>query len=230
MSRRRKKRERAIEQKSSFNRLKKLIKPKTHGQELYFDSIKEKDITLCCGPAGTGKSLIPVYEACKHLVRNDFEKIILTRPAIEAGNQRMGFLPGTADKKLYPYLIPLIEGFKDILGKESFNKLKHEGKIEVVPIAFMRGRNFHNSFIICDEAENATYDELKLLITRIGMRSKMVISGDFRQSDIEDGLDTDFEYIFNKLRNLDRVGCVKLTNADIVRNKIIEDILRALGE
>ena len=231
-TRRRKKRikandsDKTIEQ--SHLRLKQRIEPKTEGQAEYIDSIQYNDITLCCGPAGSGKTLLAVYYASIALIRGDYNKIILTRPAIEVGKS-LGYLPGSSDQKLYNYLIPLIENFKKFLGKDAFTFLKAQGKIEIVPVQFRRGRNFDNSLIIMDEAENANYEELKLVLTRIGERSKMILSGDFKQSDI-DLDDNDFEFVFKKLSNLDGVGCIELTNEDIVRNPIISKILIALGE
>lgn len=235
MSRKRQKRR----QSSNSNQttrvsLKETIRPKTAGQKEYFDAIKNNEIIMCSGPPGSGKTIIPVFLASIALLNKDFEKVIITRPTIEVGRS-IGYLPGSADQKLYNYLIPLIENFKKFLGKEGYSFYKSQGKIEIVPIQLMRGRNFDNSFIICDEAENAYYDELKLLLTRIGMQSKMVLSGDFKQSDIDikdrvSYKDNDFRKIFNKLQDLQRVCCVELGSADIVRNPIISDILAALGE
>ena len=230
MSRKRqnKRKQRQIQSNTpKFPTLLEVFRARTHNQADYIDSMYENDITLCCGPAGTGKSALAVYQACKCLLNDEYEKIIITRPAVEASGESLGFLPGSADSKLYPYLIPIIEFFKKIIGSKWYETYKREGRIEIVPLALMRGRNFDNAFIICDEAENANFNLLKLLLTRIGFKSKMVISGDFNQSDIN--LDNnDFKMVFNKLANVPRIGCVSLTDVDIIRNPIISEILKAL--
>jgi phosphate starvation-inducible PhoH-like protein len=205
----------------------KALKAKTKNQEKYIRAIQGNDVTLCTGPAGTGKTAVSVGLACDYLLDGRVEKIVVTRPVIESG-RGLGFLPGTFEEKIHPYLIPVLEEMEYRLNTNRVQAYRDEGKIEVCPLEYMRGRNFHNCFMILDEAQNATFEQLKMFITRIGWDSKAVINGDMDQTDLihaeQGGLDT-FLY---RLDDVDGVGIAELTDEDIIRNKIISKILNAL--
>jgi len=205
----------------------KALKAKTKNQEGYIRAIENNDVTLCTGPAGTGKTAVSVGLACDYLLDGRVEKIVVTRPVIESG-RGLGFLPGTFEEKIHPYLIPVLEEMEYRLNTNRVQAYRDEGKIEVCPLEYMRGRNFHNCFMILDEAQNATFEQLKMFITRIGWDSKAVINGDMDQTDLihaeQGGLDT-FLY---RLDGVNDVGIAELTDEDIIRNKIISKILNAL--
>jgi phosphate starvation-inducible PhoH-like protein len=205
----------------------KALKAKTRNQEEYIRAIEDNDVTLCTGPAGTGKTAVSVGLACYYLLDGRVEKIVVTRPVIESG-RGLGFLPGTFEEKIHPYLIPVLEEMEYRLNTNRVQAYRDEGKIEVCPLEYMRGRNFHNCFMILDEAQNATFEQLKMFITRIGWDSKAVINGDMDQTDLihaeQGGLDT-FLY---RLDGVNDVGIAELTDEDIIRNKIISKILNAL--
>ena len=205
----------------------KALKAKTKNQEKYIRAVQSNDVTLCTGPAGTGKTAVSVGLACDYLLDGRVEKIVVTRPVIESG-RGLGFLPGTFEEKIHPYLIPVLEEMEYRLNTNRVQAYRDEGKIEVCPLEYMRGRNFHNCFMILDEAQNATFEQLKMFITRIGWDSKAVINGDMDQTDLihaeQGGLDT-FLY---RLDDVDGVGIAELTDEDIIRNKIISKILNAL--
>lgn len=207
----------------------KSLKAKTKNQEGYIRAIEDNDVTLCTGPAGTGKTAVSVGLACDYLLDGRVEKIVVTRPVIESG-RGLGFLPGTFEEKIHPYLIPVLEEMEYRLNTNRVQAYRDEGKIEVCPLEYMRGRNFHNCFMILDEAQNATFEQLKMFITRIGWDSKAVINGDMDQTDLtcteQGGLDT-FLY---RLDETDGVGIAELTDEDIIRNKIISKILNALHD
>ena len=171
----------------------KRLKPKTENQEDYIRCISEDDITFCSGPAGSGKTAVAVGLACEYFLDNRVEKIIITRPVVESG-RGLGFLPGSLTEKIAPYLVPVVEEIKLYLGKETWNSARSTNSIEMCPLEYMRGRNFHNTFMILDEAQNATYEQIKMFLTRIGMGSKAVINGDISQTDLntvsEGGLDS----------------------------------------
>ena len=205
----------------------KALKAKTKNQEGYIRAIENNDVTLCTGPAGTGKTAVSVGLACDYLLDGRVEKIVVTRPVIESG-RGLGFLPGTFEEKIHPYLIPVLEEMEYRLNTNRVQAYRDEGKIEVCPLEYMRGRNFHNCFMILDEAQNATFEQLKMFITRMGWDSKAVINGDMDQTDLihaeQGGLDT-FLY---RLDGVNDVGIAELTDEDIIRNKIISKILNAL--
>lgn len=205
------------------------LKPKTINQKDYIRNVAENTITFCQGAAGTGKTHIAVGMALEYLLDMKVEKIIITRPVVEAG-ERLGFLPGTAEEKLHPYLLPLFDELSHFLTATHIGMLKHKRKIEVVPLALMRGRSFHNSFIIADECQNASYDQLKMLLTRIGNDSKMVLTGDIEQSDLMRQQQGGFYALTNILKDIVGVGYQRLEDVDILRNPIIADIVDRLTE
>ena len=205
----------------------KKLKPKTKNQEEYIRSIAESDVTFCTGPAGSGKTAVAVGLACEYLLEKKVEKIILTRPVVESGSRGLGFLPGTMNEKIQPWLVPIIEEMNLYLTKDTVNSFRSSNTIELCPLEYMRGRNFHNSFMILDEAQNATFDQIKMFITRIGRDSKATINGDLDQTDLiqhQSGL----EYCIDKLDRLDGVGICTLGTEDIIRNTIISKILERL--
>ena len=209
------------------NTRRKILKAKTKNQEEYIRTVKESDVTICIGPAGTGKTAVAVGLACEHLLDKRIEKIIVTRPVIESG-KGLGYLPGTFDEKIHPYLVPILEEMEHRLNKNRVRDYRESGLIEVCPLEYMRGRNFHNSFMILDEAQNATFDQLKMFITRIGWGSKAVINGDIDQTDLMDRDQGGLEEFVDRLEGVDGVGISTLTDDDIIRNSIISKILKAL--
>ena len=205
----------------------KSLKPKTKNQEEYIKIVTESDVTFCTGPAGTGKTAVAVGLACDYLLDKRVEKIIVTRPVIESG-RGLGFLPGTFEEKIHPYLVPVIEEMTHRLNSNRVQSYRDEGKIEICPLEYMRGRNFHNCFMILDEAQNATFEQLKMFITRIGWDSKAVINGDIDQTDLIERDQGGLEEFLDRLDQVDGVGIAELTEDDIIRNKIISKILNAL--
>lgn len=205
----------------------KILKPKTENQAEYIRSMAESDVTFCSGPAGSGKTAVAVGLACQHFLDNRVEKIIITRPVVEAG-RGLGFLPGTLTEKIQPYLVPVVEEMKLFLGVETYHSARSTNAIEMCPLEYMRGRNFHDTFMILDEAQNATYEQIKMFITRIGLGSKAVINGDASQTDLDHRADGGLETCMDKLEDIDGVSICELTNQDIVRNSIISKILSKL--
>mgnify|MGYP001182632739 CR=1 FL=1 len=207
----------------------KRVTARTPNQKKVLQCIKSSDITLCEGPAGSGKTHLSVGAAVEYFLRGDVEKIVVTRPIVQAG-ERIGFLPGTAEQKLDPYLQPVFDEFSYFLSQSEIAELKNSRKLEVVPLALMRGRNFHKAFIIGDEMQNATYDQIKMFITRMGINSKLVISGDSKQSDLEFRNRGAFNFCLQELVNIDRISICYLKGKDIVRNPIIPIVLERLDE
>jgi len=207
----------------------KTLKPKTKHQTDYIRTISECDVTICTGPAGSGKTAVAVGLACEYLTNNRIKKIIITRPIVETGRQGLGFLPGTFDEKVHPYLIPVLEEIGLYFNSTEIDKYKSSKIIEVCPLEYMRGRNFHDSFMILDEAQNTTYEQIKMFLTRIGRNSKAVINGDTDQSDLPANLKGTLQNCVDNLDGLDGVGIVELDSSDIVRNDIIAKILRRLN-
>ena len=205
------------------------LKPRSENQREYIKSVKENDIVFCGGPAGSGKTFIAVASAVKALNSKQIEKIIITRPVVEAG-ESLGFLPGTADEKLKPYLLPIIDEFLKFVSHSQLEKWKKEGVLEIVPLALMRGRNFHGSFMIGDEFQNATFEQVKMFLTRIGMGSKAVITGDQSQSDLPENQRGSFVKCLKKLTNIDGIGIIELDKEDIVRNALIPIIIDKLKD
>jgi phosphate starvation-inducible PhoH-like protein len=201
------------------------VRPKTSGQKRYVDAIRENVITFGVGPAGTGKSWLAVAMAVNALQRKDVDRIILTRPAVEAG-ERLGFLPGDLMAKVDPYLRPLYDALYDMVEAEGAARLLERGTVEVAPLAFMRGRTLNASFIILDEAQNTTPEQMKMFLTRIGFGSKVVVTGDTTQVDVPGGRSglADLERI---LGHVDGIEFVHLTSRDVVRHRIVQDIVNA---
>lgn len=204
----------------------KPVKAKTEGQKKYLNAIRDNQIVFCIGPAGTGKTYLAVAMAVKALKNHDVSRIILTRPAVEAG-EKLGFLPGDLQNKVDPYLRPLYDALFDIMGPESFQKNQEKGIIEVAPLAYMRGRTLDSSFIILDEAQNTTAEQMKMFLTRFGFGSKMVINGDITQMDLPDGKKSGLQDATRILRNIDSIATIRLNNQDVVRSKIVIDIVNA---
>lgn len=206
---------------------KNTLKPRSINQKKYIDLIYNNDIVFCQGLPGSGKTHIAIGTALKYLVTGQVKKIVITRPVVEAG-ERLGFLPGTAQEKLNPYLLPLFDEINYFVEHVNMLELRHHSKIDIVPLALMRGRSFHDSFIIADECQNASYDQLKMLLTRIGFNSKMVLTGDIDQSDLDLNKQGGFQYMIEKLQNIDGIGGCVLSDEDIVRNPIIAKIIDKL--
>ena len=206
----------------------KILRPKTRNQETYMQSINRSDVTFCSGPAGSGKTSVSVGMACEYLIEKKVDKIIITRPVVESG-RGLGHLPGTLVEKINPYLIPILEEMNQYLTKNTVETYRSRDIIELCPLEYMRGRNFHNCFMILDEAQNATFEQIKMFITRIGKESKAVINGDLRQSDLgkhQGGLKT----CMDKLSEVSGVGVCKLDYSDIVRSGIVSKILMTLNK
>tara|TARA_R100000005_G_scaffold15034_1_gene6159 strand:+ start:1470 stop:2042 length:573 start_codon:yes stop_codon:yes gene_type:complete len=187
----------------------------------------EADVTFCSGPAGSGKTAVAVGMACEYILSNKVEKIVITRPVVESG-RGIGFLPGTLTEKIHPYMVPTIEEIKLYLGIETYNSMRATNTIEICPLEYMRGRNFHNTFMILDEAQNATFEQIKMFLTRIGIGSKAVINGDLDQTDLRGEAFGGLRRCMSSLSNLKGVQICELTNEDIVRNGIISRILNRL--
>ena len=204
----------------------KPIKPKTVGQRTYCDNIKNNTVTIWVGPAGTGKTYLAVAMAVTAFRAQQVNRIILTRPAVEAG-EKLGFLPGDLQQKVDPYLRPLYDALFDMLGAETYAKYVERGNIEVAPLAYMRGRTLDDSFIILDEAQNTTGEQMKMFLTRLGFNSKMVITGDVTQIDLPDGKRSGLKEAVRVLRGVDDIAIFKFTEKDVVRHKLVQDIIRA---
>lgn len=207
----------------------KPIKPKTLGQKRYVDAIKKNTITLGIGPAGTGKTYLAVAAAVAAFRDKQVNRIILTRPAVEAG-ERLGFLPGDLQSKVDPYLRPLYDALFDMLGAETYQKYLERGNIEVAPLAYMRGRTLDDSFIILDEAQNTSREQMKMFLTRLGFGSKIVITGDVTQIDLPDGKPSGLREAMRVLKKVEGIGICELTNADVVRHVMVQRIVKAYEE
>ena len=204
----------------------KPIKPKTLGQKAYCDAIAKNTVTLGIGPAGTGKTYLAVAAAVAAFRAEEVNRIILTRPAVEAG-ERLGFLPGDLQSKVDPYLRPLYDALFDMLGAETYQKYLERGNIEVAPLAYMRGRTLDDSFIILDEAQNTSREQMKMFLTRLGFGSKIVITGDTTQIDLPDGKASGLKEAMRVLKNVEGIGICELTNADVVRHVMVQRIVKA---
>ncbi|MBQ5431788.1 MAG: PhoH family protein [Lachnospiraceae bacterium] len=204
----------------------KPVKPKTLGQKKYVESIRDKMITFGVGPAGTGKTYLAMAMAITAFQREDVERIILTRPAIEAG-EKLGFLPGDLQSKIDPYLRPLYDALYQIMGAENFQRNMEKGRIEVAPLAYMRGRTLDNAFIILDEAQNTTTAQMKMFLTRIGFGSKAVITGDATQKDLAPGTVSGLDVALKVLSSVDDIAICQLNGADVVRHPLVQKIVNA---
>ena len=202
------------------------IKPKTIGQKEYIKSVLNNTITIGVGPAGTGKTYLAVAAAVQAFRDKQVNRIILTRPAVEAG-ERLGFLPGDLQSKVDPYLRPLYDALFDMLGAETYQKYLERGNIEVAPLAYMRGRTLDDSFIILDEAQNTSREQMKMFLTRLGFGSKIVITGDVTQIDLPDGKASGLKEAMRVLRKVEGIGICELTNNDVVRHVMVQRIVKA---
>jgi len=204
----------------------KPVKAKTLGQKKYTDSIASHTVVFGVGPAGTGKTYLAVAMAVKSFRAHEVNRIILTRPAVEAG-EKLGFLPGDLQNKVDPYLRPLYDALFDMLGAENFQKYQERGNIEVAPLAYMRGRTLDDSFIILDEAQNTTREQMKMFLTRFGTNSKVVVTGDITQIDLPDPRKSGLLEATRVLKNSDDIDIVRFNEKDVVRHKLVQDIIKA---
>ena len=204
----------------------KQLRPMTIGQKRYIDTIRKNDVVFGIGPAGTGKTYLAVCLAVAAFKSKQVEKIILTRPAVEAG-EKLGFLPGDLQNKVDPYLRPLYDGLFDLLGAETFQKLFEKQVIEVAPLAYMRGRTLDDAFIILDEAQNTTPEQMKMFLTRMGVGSKVVVTGDVTQIDLPDKVRSGLIDALHVLRNVEGIAQVRLTEKDVVRHRLVQQIVKA---
>lgn len=204
----------------------KPVKPKTLGQKKYIETIRNNTVTFGIGPAGTGKTYLAVAMAVTAFRAKEINRIVLTRPAVEAG-EKLGFLPGDLQQKVDPYLRPLYDALFDMLGAENFQKHQERGDIEVAPLAYMRGRTLDDSFIILDEAQNTTPEQMKMFLTRLGFNSKMVVTGDITQIDLPDGKRSGLKEAVRILKNIDDIGIVRFSEKDVVRHRLVQDIIKA---
>ncbi|MBN2089165.1 PhoH family protein [candidate division KSB1 bacterium] len=202
------------------------IKPKTAGQQLYYQAAKKNDILFAIGPAGTGKTYLSVAIALSYLRDKQVEKIILARPAVEAG-ESLGFLPGDLKEKIDPYLRPLYDALFDMVATDKLKKYIETSVIEIVPLAYMRGRTLNNAFVILDEAQNATAGQMKMFLTRLGINSRAIITGDITQIDLPNKIDSGLVQIQQILKGIEGVDFIYLSNYDVVRHKLVRDIIQA---
>ena len=207
----------------------KPIKPKTMGQKKTVDMITDKMIVFGVGPAGTGKTYLAMAKAITAFKANEVNRIILTRPAIEAG-EKLGFLPGDLQSKVDPYLRPLYDALYEIMGADTFAKNMEKGLIEVAPLAYMRGRTLDNAFVVLDEAQNTTPAQMKMFLTRIGFGSKAIITGDLTQKDLPSGTRSGLDDALHVLKNIDEIGVCNLTSKDVVRHPLVQKIVTAYDE
>lgn len=210
---------------SKVIRLKFVPRPKNEAQRLYMESLESSTVTIGTGPAGAGKSFLAMSVAVGKLLNNEVSKVVITRPVCEAG-ESLGFLPGTLEEKIHPYLLPLLDALNDLVGPTMSKKLLEAGKIEFAPLAYMRGRTFNFSYVILDEAQNTTVEQMKLFITRIGEGSQFAVNGDASQSDLRGIPENGLEWVVRKLAGkIPEISVIEFRNDDCVRSKIVQDIL-----
>ncbi|MCZ6629913.1 MAG: PhoH family protein [Actinobacteria bacterium] len=204
----------------------RMIRPKTHGQQKYIEAIRENTLTFGIGPAGTGKTYLAMAAAVDSLINGVVRRIVLTRPAVEAG-ERLGFLPGDVSAKVDPYLRPLYDALWDMLGPEETASLIEQGTIEIAPLAYMRGRTLNDACVILDEAQNTTPEQMKMFLTRLGFNSKMIITGDVSQTDLPTGRHSGLRVVRNILTGIPGVSFIELGARDVVRHRIVASIVEA---
>jgi len=205
------------------------VTPRGIGQKRYVDAIRNNDMTFATGPAGTGKSYLAMALAVRALLAQQVERIILTRPAVEAG-ERLGFLPGDLEAKVNPYLRPLYDALYDLLGAEQTMDLMERRTIEVAPLAFMRGRTLSDAFVVLDEAQNTTRSQMQMFLTRLGFGSKMVVTGDVTQVDLERGTTSGLRDAVRRLRHVGGVAVCELSEIDVVRHPLVQRVVRAYAD
>lgn len=202
------------------------IRSKTLGQRAYVEAVRKHELTLAVGPAGTGKTYLAMAMAVVALKAKEVERIVLTRPAVEAG-EKLGFLPGDMTQKVDPYLRPLYDALHELMGVENYQRLAERGTVEVAPLAFMRGRTLSDAFIILDEAQNATSEQMKMFLTRLGANSRCIVTGDVSQTDLPKDKKSGLVEAVNVLRNVEGVAIVELTARDVVRHELVQRIVQA---
>jgi phosphate starvation-inducible PhoH-like protein len=214
------------EGRAEYHDLKKVIRAKTIGQQEYVKAMRANDIVFAIGPAGTGKTYLAMAQAVSSLQRRDIDRILLVRPAVEAG-ESLGFLPGDFQEKVGPYLRPLYDALYEMMPAEKIKKRLEMGIIEVAPLAYMRGRTLNNSFVILDEAQNTTLDQMKMFLTRLGFNSKALITGDITQIDLSRKEESGLVLIQSVLKRIDGIKFIYLSGRDVVRHRLVQDIIRA---
>jgi phosphate starvation-inducible PhoH-like protein len=205
------------------------VRPQTAGQLAYCKAIEKNDLVFCIGPAGSGKTYLAVAMAVQALKRHEIKRIVLVRPAVEAG-EKLGFLPGDLQAKVNPYLRPLLDALHDMMGFEQVRTYTETNVIEIIPLAYMRGRTLNDAYIILDEAQNTTPTQMKMFLTRMGMRSKMVVTGDITQVDLQAGTKSGLVDAWEKLAGIDGIEFHQMTRSDIVRHRLVQDIVNAYDE
>jgi phosphate starvation-inducible PhoH-like protein len=218
--------ESSFEDRAEFPGLKKIVRAKTLGQQEYVEAMRSCDIVFSIGPAGTGKTYLAMAQAVWSLRRKDIDRILLVRPAVEAG-ESLGFLPGALEEKVGPYLRPLYDALYEMMPAEKIKKSLEMGVVEVAPLGYMRGRTLNNSFVILDEAQNTTLDQMKMFLTRLGFNSKAVITGDVTQIDLSRKEDSGLVLIQSILKSIDGIEFIYLSEKDVVRHRLVQEIIRA---